>query len=81
MTLTKTVNLLLRCTNSNPYGGMLSIIDNYTAAIDLAKLFREFAEGGQVEEAMNLNVEHWNKAINKLESNPVIKGVTFKKIK
>ena len=60
---------------------MLSIIDNYTAAIDLAKLFREFAEGGQVDEAMNLDVEHWNKAINKLESNPVIKGVTFKKIK
>jgi hypothetical protein len=81
MTLTKTVNLLLRCSNSNPYGGMLSIIDNYTAAIELGKLFREFAENGQVDEAMNLSIEHWNKVINKLEANPVISGVKFKKIK
>ena len=81
MTLRKTVNLLLRSTNNNPYGGVLSIFDNYAAAIELAKLFREFAEAGQMNEAMDLGVEHWNKAIAKLESNPVIKGVTFKKIK
>ena len=60
---------------------MLSIIDNYTAAIELGKLFREFAENGQVDEAMNLSIEHWNKVINKLEANPVISGVKFKKIK
>ena len=81
MTLTKTINLLLRCTNSNPYGGMLSIVDNYKPAVELANLFRDFAERGQTDEAMNLDVSHWDKVINRLKSHVVMTGPIFKKLK
>jgi len=81
MTLTKTVNLLLRCSDNNPYAGKLGKKNNYIAAIELAKLFREFAECGQVDEAMHLDVPHWDKAIERLESHVIMTGPIFKKIK
>jgi hypothetical protein len=51
MTLTKTVNLLLRCSDYNPYAGKLEKKDNYIAAIELGKVFRDFAERGMSDEA------------------------------
>lgn len=68
MTIRKTVNLMLKSSNHNPYTGMLSKKDNFIAAIDLAKLCKEFADNGQTDEAMNLNSSHWQKTIEKLQS-------------
>jgi len=67
MTLTKTVNLMLKSSDTNPYSGKLSKEDNYIAAIDLAELCKEFAENGQTDEAMDLDVEHWNNVIERLK--------------
>ena len=60
---------------------MLSIVDNYKAAVELANLFRDFAERGHAEEAMHLDVSHWDKAIKRLESHVIMTGPIFKKIK
>jgi hypothetical protein len=68
MTLRKTVNLMLKSSNHNPYTGMLSKKDNFIAAIELAKLCKDFADKGQMDEAMNLDSEHWQKVIDKLKS-------------
>lgn len=81
MTLTKTVNLLLRCSDNNPYSGKLEKRHNYIAAIELGKLFRDFAERGHAEEAMHLDVSHWDRAINRLQSHVIMTGPIFKKIK
>lgn len=81
MTLTKTVNLLLRCSDYNPYAGKLEKKDNYIAAIELGKVFRDFAERGHAEEAMHLDVSHWGKTIKRLESHVIMTGPIFKKIK
>lgn len=68
MTLRKTVNLMLKSSNHNPYTGMLSKKDNFIAAIDLAKLCKDFADKGQAVEAMNLDSNHWQQTIDKLQS-------------
>lgn len=68
MTLRKTINLMLKCSNYNPYIGMLSKKDNFIAAIELAKLCKEFADKGQTDEAMNLDSNHWQQTINKLQN-------------
>jgi mitochondrial fission protein ELM1 len=68
MTLRKTVNLMLKSSNHNPYTGMLSKKDNFIAAIDLAKLCKEFADNGQTDEAMDLDSNHWQLTIDKLQS-------------
>jgi hypothetical protein len=67
MTLTKTVNLILKASNTNPYSGKLSKEDNYISAIELAELCKEFAENGQTDEAMDLDVNHWNEVISRLK--------------
>jgi len=67
MTLKKTVNLMLKSSNYNPYTGMLSNKNNFIAAIDLAKLCKEFANNGQSDEAMNLDSNHWQLTINELQ--------------
>jgi mitochondrial fission protein ELM1 len=67
MTVLKSVNLMLKSSNNNPYSGMLSKKDNIIAAIELAKLCKEFADNGQSDEAMNLDSNHWEQVINKLK--------------
>jgi len=67
MTIRKTVNLMLKSSNHNPYTGKLTKIDNCIAAIDLAKLCKKYADEGQADEAMNLDSKHWELTINELE--------------
>lgn len=67
MTLRKTVNLMLKSSNHNPYTGMLSKKDNFIAAIGLAKLCKNFADKGQTDEAMNIPSEQWVVVISELE--------------
>jgi len=68
MTLRKTVNLMLKSSDRNPYTGMLSKKDNFIAAIELTKLCKDFADKGQTDEAMNLDSNHWQQTIDKLQS-------------
>ncbi len=63
------VDLMLKSSDYNPYTGKLSKEDNYSAAIELAKLCREFAENGQTDEAMDIPVEDWNDVIKLLNQN------------
>jgi hypothetical protein len=72
MTIRKTVNLMLRSTDSHPHTGKLSKKNNLIAAIDLAKLCLDFAEKGQADEAMNLDSDHWEKVIAKLENKSLV---------
>ena len=67
MTILKTVNLILRSSNTSPYTGKLSKENNYIAAIELAELCLKFAENGQTDEAMNLDVNHWKEVILRLK--------------
>jgi len=62
------VKLMLKSSNHNPYTGMLSKKDNLTAAIDLAKLCKDFADKGQTDEAMNVPSEQWEEVINELKT-------------
>ena len=57
------VELMMKSTNHNPYTGMLSKKDNLTAAIDLAKLCKDFADKGQTDEAMGISSEQWEEVI------------------
>lgn len=68
MTTRKLVNLMLKSSNYNPYTGMLSEKGNLIAAIELAKLFKHFADDGQTEEAINTSSEQWEEVITKLKS-------------
>lgn len=63
----KSVNLILKSSDFNPYTGKLSKEDNIIAAIDLAKLCKDFADKGQTDEAMDLDSNHWQKVIDELE--------------
>ena len=71
MTTLKLVNLIMRSTNNNPYSGKLSRKDNVLAAIELAKLFKDFADNGQTEAAMDIESSQWVEVILKLESKRV----------
>ncbi len=68
MTIRKTVNLMLKSSNHNPYTGILSRKDNIIAAIALAELCKDFADKGQMDEAMGLESAHWDLVIDKLKS-------------
>ena len=68
MTTRKLVNLMMRSSDTNPYSGKLSKKDNVLAAIELAKLGKEFADTGQMDEAMNIESSQWVEVISKLES-------------
>lgn len=61
------VELMLKSSDHNPYKGMLSKKDNLIAAIDLAKLCKDFADTGQMDEAMNIPSEEWVVVIAELE--------------
>jgi hypothetical protein len=62
------VKLMLKSSNGNPYTGLLSKKDNLTAAINLAKLCKEFADKGQTDEAMNIPSEQWEEVIDELKT-------------
>lgn len=61
------VELMLKSSANNPYTGMLSKKDNLIAAIDLAKLCKDFMDKGQTDEAMNIPSEQWVVVISELE--------------
>ena len=61
------IELMLKSSDHNPYTGMLSKKDNLIAAIDLAKLCKDFADNGQTDEAMNIPSEQWVVVISELE--------------
>lgn len=61
------VELMIKSSNENPYTGILSKKDNIIAAIELAKLFKKFADDGYKDEAMNINSEKWTIVIKELE--------------
>ena len=67
MTTKKLVNLMMKSSDTNPYTGALSKKDNLIAAIDLAKLCKDFADKGQTDEAMNIPSEQWDVVISELE--------------
>tara|TARA_R110000772_G_scaffold83493_1_gene176586 strand:- start:8977 stop:9201 length:225 start_codon:yes stop_codon:yes gene_type:complete len=67
MTTRKLVNLMMRSSDNNPYSGKLSKKDNVLAAIELAKLCKEFADTGQTDEAMDIESSQWIEVIGKLE--------------
>jgi hypothetical protein len=67
MTTLKLVNLMMRSSDNNPYSGKLSKNDNVLAAIELAKLCKNFADTGQTDEAMNIESSQWVEVIEKLE--------------
>jgi len=58
---------MMRSSDTNPYSGKLSKKDNVLAAIELAKLAKEFADTGQMDEAMNIESSQWIEVIGKLE--------------
>jgi hypothetical protein len=66
-TIRKSVNLMLKSSDSHPYYGKLKEADNVEAAIALAELCLEFAEDGKADEAMNLDADHWKEVIKELE--------------
>ena len=68
MTTRKLVNLMMRSSNHNPYSGLLSKEDNILAAIELAKLFKDFADKGHSDEAMDIDSDQWSEVIDKLEN-------------
>ena len=59
---------MLKSSNGNPYTGLLSNKDNLAAAINLAKLCKEFADKGQTDEAMNIPSEQWEEVIDELKT-------------
>lgn len=68
MTTRKLVNLMMRSSDNNPYTGKLTEKQNVQAALALANLCKEFADTGQMDEAMNIESSQWVEVISKLES-------------
>ena len=58
---------MMKSSDTNPYTGVLSKKDTLIAAIDLAKLCKDFADKGQTDEAMNIPSEQWVVVISELE--------------
>ena len=58
---------MIRSSDNNPYSGKLSKKDNVLAAIELAKLCKNFADTGQIDEAMNIESSQWVEVIHKLK--------------
>lgn len=63
----------MRSSDDNPYVGKLSKRDNILAAIELAKLCKDFADKGQTDEAMNVESSQWVEVINRLQTDLEIK--------
>jgi hypothetical protein len=68
MTTLKIVNLMMRSSDTNPYSGKLSKKDNVLAAIELAKLCKDFADKGKNDEAMNIDSIQWIEVISRLDN-------------
>jgi len=66
-TVRKSVNLMLKSSDSHPHYGKLSERDNIEAAIVLAELCLEFAEDNKDDEAMNLDIDHWMDVVERLK--------------
>jgi mitochondrial fission protein ELM1 len=62
------VELMLKSSDHNPYTGMLSKKNNLIAAIDLAKLCKDFADKGHTNEAMDIPSEQWDEVIDELSN-------------
>ena len=60
---------MMRSSDTNPYSGKLSKKDNVLAAIELAKLCKDFADKGQTDEAMDIKSSQWIEVISRLDSN------------
>jgi len=58
---------MMRSSDTNPYSGKLSKKDNVLAAIEVAKLAKDFADKGQTAEAMEVPSIQWVEVIGKLE--------------
>lgn len=67
MTTRKLVNLMMRSSDHNPYSGKLTEKQNVLAAIELAKLAKDFADKGMTDEAMDVPSSQWIEVIGKLE--------------
>lgn len=50
---------MMRSSDNNPYSRKLSNKDNVLAAIELAKLCKNFADTGQTDESMNIESSQW----------------------
>lgn len=59
---------MMRSSDTNPYSGKLSKKDNVLAAIEVAKLAKDFADKGDTAEAMDIESVQWIQVIGKLES-------------
>lgn len=57
----------MKSSDNNPYSGKLSKKENVLAAIELAKKFKEFADEGYTDEAMDIESSQWVEVIGKLE--------------
>lgn len=58
---------MMKSSDNNPYSGKLSKKENVLAAIELAKKFKEFADEGYTDEAMDIESSQWVEVIGKLE--------------
>jgi hypothetical protein len=61
------VDLMIQSSNHNPYSGRLNDKQNKFAAIDLAELCKNFADDGDIDEAMYVDSEQWGEVITKLK--------------
>lgn len=78
-TIRRSVNLMLKSSDSHTYVGKLKESDALEAAIQLANLCLEFAENGQMDEAMNLDADHWKQVIEELQKkkqHSIVEGIT-----
>ena len=67
MTNKELIDLMIKSTNESPYYGKLSKNNNLFCAIDLAKLCKDFADNGCLEEAMKTSSNQWIEVISELE--------------
>ena len=58
---------MMRSSDTNPYTGKLTKRENVLAAIELARLAKDFADKGMTEEAMDVPSNQWIEVICKLE--------------
>ena len=58
---------MMRSSDHNPYSGKLTERENVLAAIELAKLAKDFADKGMTDEAMDVPSSQWIEVIGKLE--------------
>lgn len=62
------VKLMIQSSKHHPYKGFLSEKDTISAATELARLCREFASEGHMDEAMDIPVKQWDEVISELET-------------